>query len=261
MRIKLLLILFLVTSCTAYEISIYEEDISIIEEEPVIKQEELELDFIYSDFFMCKIRGDELIRLRNRGDFLGMESLVQNYIDEMGSDIRNEDTAFRILNHLKPMLAVLSNVEIEYNYTNDVAVIFYSGLTNVSAKSNFVLHTSTRSNSIYAMIGFHHHEWVYAERVRIRLKNGNIIGFSMDTSIKEVISDYEIRERIFVRLTNSDITDLLDSKVDVIRFEFDGNQHIDDIDLSEAEQNAFEVIYQFRDMNYFSDLKRAIEYA
>ena len=209
------------------------------------------------DFFMCAERGDELIQLRNRGDFIGMESLVQNYIEDMGSDIRSTDTAFRILKHLEPMLAVLDQVEIQYNYTNDIAVIFYQGLTDINAENHFVLSTSTRSNTIYAMIGFHHYEWVYAERARIRLDNGSVIGFSMANppSVKEVISDFEIRERTLVRLTNWDIAELAYSKVNIIRFEFDGNNHIYDRDLSEAERNSFDVIYRFRDMDYFMDLK------
>jgi len=215
----------------------------------------LEDYILKNDFFMCTERGYELISLRNRGDFSGMELLVLNYIDEMGSNIDDRDSAFKILKHLVPMIDVLDQVEIHYSSANNLAMIYYRGLTGISSESNFVLHTSTRGNSIYAMIGFHYNEWVYAERARIRLKNGYVIGFSMTNSAKELINDFEIRERTVVRLTNSDIADLLVSEVDVIRFEFDGNNHIDDRDLSKAEQNAFSVIYQFRDMNYFTDLK------
>ncbi|MCL2527951.1 MAG: hypothetical protein FWE42_05960 [Defluviitaleaceae bacterium] len=209
-------------------------------------------DFVENDFLMSEERGDELIALLRRGDFLGMESLVRDYIDEVGDSIEEGDTAFWVLEHLEPLIDALDLVEIHYDSFDDVATIFFRGLTDIGFQNSFVPHTTTRNAHMYVTIGFHSNEHINASRARIQLENGVNLSFTMSPDHRSTISGSEVREGRAHRITrDSEMSSFLSSRAMSIRFE--GSRNIDR-DLSEAEQVAFIIVNQFRETNYFSNL-------
>jgi len=217
-------------------------------------------DFVENDFFMSEERGNDFVSLYRRGDFLGMEAMLHDYIDEVGSDIEDGDTVFWLLEHLEPMLDVLDQVEIHYDSFDDVATIFYRGLTDISFQNSFVPHTSTRNAAMYAFIGFHNNEWINATRARMQFENGVTILFTMNEDGRTTISGSEIREGRSRRLRDGDVDSLLNSNPVAIRFQGQGSAGaILDRDLSHAEQNAFRVVYRFKDTNFFPNLRRIMQ--
>jgi len=210
--------------------------------------------FIEHDFFRDEERGNELVSLRNAGDFLGMEEFVLRYIEEMGDTILDTDSAFLILAHLEPMIAMLDRVEIQYDSFDDVANIFYRGLTSLSREHSFVPYTTTRANSISLTVGFYRNGWIFADRARLRLEDGETITFTMGRDAdRDIIHGSEIREsRTFRSVSDRDLERMLASRGETIRFEGDDNV---DHTLTELERNALEVIYVFRETNFFSNLR------
>ena len=214
-------------------------------------------EYVNSDFFQSEERGEALINLRNAGDFRGMEALVQGYIEELGIAIEETDSAFLILEQLAPLLAALDHVEIVYDNSTETARIFYRGLTDLGRDVSFVPYVTAADGFVNVLIGFHHDWRIFAERARVHLTDGEIITFAMGIDANwDVIGGAEIRESRSFRLSANNMGRLHDARGETIRFE--GDQNIER-DLSEAEQDAFEVVYLFRTVSFFESLRFAME--
>ena len=199
-----------------------------------------------TDFFTIQSNIERFRLLINRGAFAELHELVSTHIERYGAQIY--DSAWILLNYLEPMMAQLDQIEIIYDDFDDVATIFYIGLTNISSTHNFIPYTTTRNNGFNIKVGFYNDEWIFADRARVRLENGETVQISMSRPIRDVVRG-GIRETFSTSIINDS---LLESRPIAIRFE--GRDRQLDIDLTPAEQNALEVVYVFRYTNIFSDL-------
>ena len=217
-------------------------------------------DFVHNDFFMSEERADDLIRLLSLGDFRGMESLVQDYIEEVGDAIEDDDTAFWILTHLEPMLGVLDLVEITYDAFEDTATIHFSGLIDISDQTHFVPSTSTRNNGLNLLIGFYQNFGQFEPFANIRLENDVTHRVSLTNERFVVLDDSNPRIIANKLLSGNTLESLLDSPPVAMRVNGANGNEPWERDLSEPEQQALAVVYQFSDTNFFRNLRFALRY-
>ena len=218
-------------------------------------------DFLEHDFHWEEERSGELIRLARLGEYLQVQEMLEAYIAEKGDALHPNDSAFIMLERVLPMVAALDMVTMVYDSFDSRTTIFYRGLTEITRQNSFVPYSSG-GGGLSVLVGFQHNNWIFADRARIRLENGDTLTANMGTDADwDVLAAGTIQESRSFTLNESagsgnlSLSTLLASHPVAIRFE--GEQDIDR-ELSEAEQNAITVLYPFRYAGIFSSMQRVM---
>jgi len=194
-----------------------------------------------TNFFAIEDNVEQFDQFMRSGNFVGIRDLANAYIEHNNPD--EQDSVWAVLNYLEPLLENIDRVTIVHDTFNNVATIFYSGLTDINLTHSFVPYTGTRSR-LGIMVGFHNNGWIFADRARIRLENGETVSVIMGRdATTDVIRGGEIREFVRLNPSSRQLEQLLASRPYIIRFE--GNERQLDRTLTEAEQNALEIIHLF----------------
>jgi len=204
-----------------------------------------------TDFFASEGNIDRYNQLTRAGDYRGLYELVKLHIEN--NDAQPYDSAWFILEYLEPLLEVIDQVEIVYDAFDDVATIFYRGLTDVSRQYSLVPYTTTRSNSVNILIGFQNSSWIFADSARVRFEDGEMVTIGMSNSSRIVLDGGRgIRET--VSTSDSNLRTRLGGESLPYMIRFEGRDHQLDRTLTEEEQNAFEVVSIFQHTNVFPSI-------
>ena len=218
-------------------------------------------DFVEHDFHWVEERSEELVRFARRGEYAQVLELLEAYIAEKGDALHPNDSAFIMLERVLPMVEALDEVTMVYDSFDGRTTIFYRGLTEITRQNSFVPYSSG-GGGLSVLVGFQHNNWIFADRARIRLENGDTLTANMGTDADwDVLAAGTIQESRAFTLNESagsgnlSLSALLNSHPVAIRFE--GEQDIDR-ELSEAEQNAITVLHPFRYAGIFTNMQRVM---
>ena len=126
-----------------------------------------------TDFFASEYNIEQYTRFWRSGDFQALYDLVNNHFEQGNTQLY--DSAWQILDLLSPIMEVIDQITVVYDAFDDVATVFYHGLTDVSRSQMFIPYATTVRNDMNILVGFHHSGWIFSDRARLRLENGETL--------------------------------------------------------------------------------------
>jgi len=211
-------------------------------------------DIFGNDFFADNERVADYQRFYRAGDFRGLNELVNTYLAEI-DEIDESDSVVSVMELLKPIMEVMDQIEVVYDDFNDVATIYYKGVTEISAHHHFVPYTTTANNQMSAKIGFQNDDWLYFTKIEISLGNDRMtFRLNENDVLQDTISANLIHEVTTISLTNKHFDQFLRAAENPVIHFTGANQQILDVEFTEAEMNAVKVLSVFQDTNAFPNL-------
>ena len=206
---------------------------------------EMEIEIREPDILSDSDRRYDIDRMNTNLEYNEMLEIVNAYIADTSPN--ENDPAFKIKSDVEAILAILPECEIvsdEFEGSTEI----YGGVSEVTGEINFVPYISpsnTLTSYVYAKVGFKQGEWVFFDKVRIKVGENDYIEetFSYGDTITDVIGGGTIKEEGDMSIAIERVGELLNVESPVMRFEGDDDK-MREHTMTEAELSALNKIYE-----------------
>lgn len=206
---------------------------------------EMEIEIREPDILSDSDRRYDIDRMNTNLEYNEMLEIVNAYIADTSPN--ENDPAFKIKSDAEAILAILPECEIvsdEFEGSTEI----YGGVSEVTGDVNFVPYISpsnTLTSYVYAKVGFKQGEWVFFDKVRIKVGENDYIEetFSYGDTITDVLGGGTVKEEGDMSIAIERVGELLNVESPVMRFEGDDDK-MREHTMTEAELSALNKIYE-----------------
>lgn len=177
----------------------------------------------------------------NRAAYEKLYERVLSYIEE--NDLKGHDSAYEIIDILQPVQKSMEKVEIQYDDFNNVATIYYQGLTDISSQNHIVPFITTNDNKMNILVGFEKDGWLFADNLHFNI-DGEQESFGSFDPDRHTLGGSRIREEYIKTNYDDDLTEMI-INANEVRMRFKGDKGNLDYTLTNDDIEALKTIQTF----------------
>jgi len=202
------------------------------------------------DFLLKGIDKKEFNKLNDSADYKELIKIADEYIEE--NEVNDYDSVNDVMAILEPIRNQLDEVEVKRDDFDNSAIIYYKGLTDISADNYVVPFIKTSERFMELLVGFEKDGWLFADKYTF-----NVDGETHSNSSIKFDHDTIGGEKIRETYTSSYKDEIVESIIngDDAKLRFEGDKGKLDYTLTDKDKDAIEVINSFNELHHdLSDL-------
>lgn len=167
-------------------------------------------------------------------------------VSDLTGDENTSDFISSLHNVVLEAMNCMKNVSVEHDDLTGKTQVDYGGITGLSQDVHF--YTSIQDGFVHYWIGFYSSDWLFFDKIYIKPDNGDVQARTYSSyDVTRDILDFGISESVQISFYDKDLQVLRTADSISIRFENSENGSKLDVELSEDEIRAIDVLNDLND--------------